>query len=149
MAKENQTNVVVTKKESELKMAKEIKKQEVKKVILFGDEIEFKQLTIDDVIELVKKRFNHPDKIETGKVCYYILGMKHYKMINLSNIVIAGIARNFILANGLKCATTGESVNWYNNKINKGIVNIKEDFKKSGRALSISNVDFSKYNFKL
>lgn len=127
---------------------KELKNVEVEKVVLFGDELEFKKLSNEKLLNVIKKRFNKKELFEVGKMCYYILGLRKYKMIDLSYSSIVIIVKKLFEVNGLVCNTTEKCLAWYNGRINKGLIDIKEDFKNVGRA-KITNIDISNLDFKL
>lgn len=151
MKKENakkSVNVVV-KKESELIMKQEnVKNVEVKKVLLFGDELELKKLSNEELLNVIKKRFNKKELFEVGKMCYYILGLRKYKMIDLSYSSIVIIVKKLFEVNGLICNTSEKCLAWYNGRINKCLINIEEDFKNVGR-IKVNNIDISNLDFKL
>ena len=122
--------------------SEKIEKLEVIKI--FNFEVEKKNY--DDVQELfllLKKCFNNKNKefLEVGKISYFILGLKKEKLVNYSYINIANIVNKFLELNGIISNTTDKCIAWYNNKLNKNIVNYKEDFKNSGRKKEVLNLD--------
>lgn len=134
--KEMNVNVV----NEEMKGLKEMKK-EIEKVMLFGEEIEKRNLEVQEMINLLKDRFDFK-KVGVGEVVYYILGLKKYEMININYVSISMIVRKLFDINGIVCNCSDKCVAWYNNKINKGLINIKDKYKSnSKRIVNVINID--------
>ena len=138
MKKAEKKNVNVV--NEEMKGLNEMKK-DVEKVLLFGEEIEKRNLDTQEMINLLKEKFNFKS-VGVGEVVYYILGLKKYNMINISYVSISMIVRKLFEINGIVCNCSDKCVAWYNNKINKGLINIEIKYKSNNkRAVNIINID--------
>lgn len=134
--KEMNVNVV----NEEMKGLKEMKK-EIEKVMLFGEEIEKRNLSNQELVNLLKEKFDFK-KVGVGEVVYYILGLKKYEMININYVSISMIVRKLFDINGIVCNCSDKCVGWYMNKINNGKIDIKEKYKSGNkRVVSVVNID--------
>ena len=121
-------------------MAKVESKKEIEKVVLFGDELERRKIDLQECVNLLKKKFEN-ESIEVGKVSYYLLGLKIYGMIDLSYSNIVVIVKKFFEVNKMMTETSEKCTAYYMRMIKSGKVNIKENFKNSGRKKEIINID--------
>lgn len=114
-------------------------KEQNKVVVVFGQELEQKVLSNQELIDLIKNRFG--SNLEVGKVSYYILALKHLQMISLSYASIVAIIKKLFEINGLETNTTEKCMAWYMQKIKKNKIDITEDFSNVGRKKEIINVN--------
>lgn len=125
---------------AEMKGLNEMKK-DVEKVLLFGEEIEKKNLEVQEMINLLKEKFDFKS-VSVGEVVYYILGLKKYNMININYVSISMIVRKLFETKGIVCNCSDKCVAWYNNKINKGLINIEIKYKSnSKRVVNVININ--------
>lgn len=117
-------------------MAKVAKEQNM--VLVFGQELVQKELTNQEVIDLIKNRFG--SNLEVGKVSYYVLALKHYEMTKLSYANIVAIIRKLFEVNNLQTNTTEKCLAWYNQKIKKNKIDITKDFSNTGRKKELINI---------
>lgn len=122
-------------------MTKTANKKELQTVVLFGEELEKKSYSVQEIVNLLKNRFNDVSSIEVGRVSYYLLGLKYLGLSNLSYNDNVMIIKKFFEVNGMTTETTDKCQAFYMNKIKSGKINLNEDFKSSGRKKEIINLD--------
>lgn len=122
-------------------MTKQTNKKENQQVVIFGENVENKIHSPQEVVNLLKTRFNNPSSIEVGKVSYYLCALKYYKLSTLSYNDHVLIIKKFFEINGLTTETTTKCQAHYMTKIKKGLVDLSEDFKSSGRAKQVIDLN--------
>lgn len=120
-------------------MAK-VQTKEQTTVLVFGQELEKKVLSNQELIDLVKARFNS-ENLEVGKISYYILALKHLEMTTLSYASIVAIIKKLFEINNMQTNTTEKCMAWYMQKIKKNKIDITKEFSNIGRKKEVINVN--------
>lgn len=120
-------------------MAKVENKKTNQIIILFGQEVEQRELSNQEVIDLVKAKFEG-QKYEVGKMSYFLLALKHLGMTKLSYASNTLIIKKLFETQGLVTDTTEKCQAWYMQRIKKNKIDITKDFSESGRKKEIINV---------
>lgn len=118
---------------------KKVENKKTNTIILFGQEVEQKELSNQEVIDLIKTRFEG-QKYEVGKMSYFLLALKHLGMTKLSYASNVLIIKKLFETQGLVTDTTEKCQAWYMQRIKKNKIDITKDFSESGRKKEIINV---------
>lgn len=115
-----------------MKKTQEQKVETQTQVVIFGDKIENKKMDLKKFVQIIRTKFE-PNHLEVGKIAYYSLALRQKGLVDFNYTTLVDIIHKIFELNNLETDTTEKCMAYYQNKINKGLINIDEPFKTSSR----------------
>ena len=117
------------------------KESDMKTTKIFGQDIPIKQYTIAEVKKLIRKRFGKD--LAIGRVTYYLLAFKKKGLLEVTQAQIMFIVQSLVVEAGFMTGITLQNVQFYQGRINKGLVDIEKDFGPNKRVKKPVDIDLS------
>ena len=108
---------------------------------IFGQDIPIKKYTIAEVKKLIRKRFGND--LAIGRVTYYLLAFKKKGLLEVTQAQIMFIVQSLVVEAGFMTGITLQNVQFYQGRINKGLVDIEKDFGPNKRVKKPVDIDLS------
>lgn len=109
-------------------------------VTLFGNiEVPNKALSLRELAQVLSD--NYEKLMSISHYCIFVCALKKLNIIDLSYSDLCAILHKFFSLKNIEVKTTDKSIAFYTSKINKGEINIYENFKKSSRVTTSKLID--------